>query len=505
MATRAQIAQALKAAHAAGKTEDAKRLAAAYRAAPADEAPAPAAPVKPKFANSALEQETFDPTEGMSTADKYIAAAGSTVDNTIRQSRRLGNKVVQNVPGVSHLARYMGFNPEENLAKLDEETEEARRINAPLLATKAGKAGALTGDILQGVALTAATGGLGAGAAAGGGARALANVAARDALAGGVQGALQDTGKGESITKNVLTNAALGAALPVGGAAARKGAKVAEEVGLTSALRLGTQAVGALPVVGAPARGLLNVAEHRASNKAMRHANALREYALETGPMKTAHTAAVREAKEVAKEQTKQVNKAAGEAWRSQTAAINAEAKERAAAALEGITSNFKVTATPSTVKGVRNLKSSYQGVLKGYPDLARALDQLTIPGAKMSGKTAAALKSKVGAAARDAKGGDRLALHEIERFITNTMYDNMPTARANALRDAFETYGKGARSELLPPKPTNVVIKPNTPTLNLPPKPMLPGTEPYSRTAAQAARTAALRAAAMREDRKEK
>jgi len=474
---------------------------------PPEEMQAPAAApaqlsMEERMANAGI--TPVDPTQGMSTFEKVAAGAGSTVDNTMRQARRLGNLGVQNVPGVSHLARYMGFNPEENLAKLDEETEEARRLNAPLLNTTAGKVGEVGGNVLQAIALTAATGGLGAGAGATTGARALANVAARDALAGGAQGALQDVGKGESILQNVGTNALLGAALPVGGAAVRKGVKLADEIGVTDALRMGTQAVGALPVLGAPARGLLNVAEKREANRIMAHANALREHAAQTAPARAAHTQATREATAAAKEQTKEANKAAGEAYKAQVGKLNAAAKEKAGKTLEEITTGFHVKISPQIALKAKNLKTKYAGILKDKPDLARALDQMTIQGAKMPGKIAASLKSSTGEAARASREGKQ-ALHEIERFVTDSMMENLPKARADALREAFESYGRGARSELLPPKPGKITVKPNVPALNLPPVPVKPGTGPYTRTRAQAVRTAALRAAALQRDRKEK
>lgn len=450
------------------------------------------------------ESERIDPTEGMTTFEKAAAGAGSSAAATIRQARRLGNLGVKNIPGVSHLARYMGFNPEENLEKLDQETEEARQLEAPLMATTAGKLGRVGGDIAQAVALTAATGGLGAGAGGATGLRALGQVALRDAAAGGIQGALQDTGKGESIGKNILTNAALGAALPVGGAALKKGKQIADEVGISSALRLGTEAVGALPIVGAPARGLLNVAERRETNRLMAHANALREHSLQTAPLRAAHTEAKREAVAVAKEQTKQANKAAGEAYKAQVGKLNAEAKATAGKALEDITSGFHVKITPAVALKARNLKAKYAGLLKDKPDLARALDQMTINGAKMPGKNAASLKSSVGEAARATREGKQ-GLHEIERFVTDSMMDNLPKAKADALREAFESYGRGARSELLPPKPVNITVKPNVPELALPPVPVKPGTGPYTRSRVQAARTATLRGAALRQDRKEK
>jgi len=404
---------------------------------------------------------------------------------------------------VSQIAQWMGMDADKNLEALDEETAEARRLEDPLMQTTAGKVGRVGGDIAQAIALTAATGGLGAGGIAAGGGRALANVAGRDALAGGIQGALQDTGKGESIGKNILTNAALGAALPVGGAALRKAKKVSDEIGLSTAARLGVEAIGAIPVAGAPARGLLNIAERREANKLMAHANALREHSAKTAPLRAAHTEAKREATAVAKEQTKEVNKAAGEAYKAQVGKINAEAKAKAGKALEELTTGFHVKITPAVALKAKNLKSKYAGILKDKPDLARALDQMTIHGAKMPGKVAASIKSSTGEAARATREG-RQGLHEIERFVTDAMYENLPKAKADALREAFESYGKGARSELMPPKPGQIRIKPNVPELKLPPVPIKPGTGPYSRTKAQAVRTAALRGAALQRNRKE-
>jgi hypothetical protein len=246
----------------------------------------------------------------------------------------------------------------------------------------------------------------------------------------------------------------------------------------------------------------LNVAERREANKLMAHANALREHAAKTAPARAAHTEVKREATAVAKEQTKEANKAAAEAYRAQVGKLNAAAKEKAGKALEDITTSFHVKITPQVATKARNLKAKYAGILKDKPDLARALDQMTIHGAKMPGKVAASIKSSTGEAARASREG-RQALHEIERFVTESMYENLPKARADALREAFESYGRGARSELLPPKPSQIRIKPNVPELKLPPVPIKPGTGPYSRTKAQAVRTAALRGAALQRDRK--
>lgn len=112
-----------------------------------------------------------DPTEGMSTAERFLAGAGK---------------------GMVDLARGVG----QRVGLVDQSAiDAAKELDAPLMRTGAGKAGAVAGNVA--VALPAA---LVPGA----------NTVAGAAMTGGVMGALQPTATGESVAENTLTGAAGG-------------------------------------------------------------------------------------------------------------------------------------------------------------------------------------------------------------------------------------------------------------------------------------------------------
>lgn len=128
--------------------------------------------------------ETYDPTEGMSGLDKFLAGTGKAFVDLGRGAGDLW----ADVAGGDSAAR-------------DAATAEARRLDAPLMATGAGMAGNLAGNVLA-TALPMAIPGVGA---------ALGTVRGAGALGAGL-GALQATTDDESRLANMAIGGAAGAA-----------------------------------------------------------------------------------------------------------------------------------------------------------------------------------------------------------------------------------------------------------------------------------------------------
>lgn len=151
------------------------------------------------------DQTVYDPTEGMSFGEKALVGAGQSFASTGR--------------GIQQLWNY-ATGDEEDLARLQKEEEEARRLDAPLLATAGGRIGQVGGHILQSIV---PAGGVAKGAKAlqvlapflkGGALRNIATVSAAEGVGGGLMGALEPTIKGEHRGSNVATNAVLSALFP---------------------------------------------------------------------------------------------------------------------------------------------------------------------------------------------------------------------------------------------------------------------------------------------------
>lgn len=147
-----RLEAALRNADAAGDTEAATALAAALRKARADVSAAPA----------------YDPTEGVSGFDKFLAGAGK---GFVDIGRGAGQR--------------LGLVSEQDIAR-------SRALDAPLMATGAGLAGNIAGNVAAFAPAAMVPG---------------ANTMAGAAALGGITGALAPTAEGES----VLGNAALGA------------------------------------------------------------------------------------------------------------------------------------------------------------------------------------------------------------------------------------------------------------------------------------------------------
>lgn len=112
MATLEQIEQALRAADAAGNTEDAKALAVAYAHMRGQQNP---------------QSSTIDPTDGMSGVDKFRAGAGKAMVDMWR-----GGKQLLNIGDQDALQR---------------EIDDAKKMDAPLMKSGAGMAGNLVGNV----------------------------------------------------------------------------------------------------------------------------------------------------------------------------------------------------------------------------------------------------------------------------------------------------------------------------------------------------------------------
>lgn len=177
MATQEDIIQAIRAADKAGDSASVRKLGAYLKTMPAQAAPA----------------ETYDPTEDMSTTDKFLAGTGKAFADLGR--------------GVGQL---VGLTPQEDI-------DEAKRLDAPLMRTTAGTVGNVAGNVaatLPTVFIPGAQGLAGA------------------ALTGAGMGLIQPVASDESRLKNVAIGGAAGAGGVVTGrvlAAGAKGAKALVE------------------------------------------------------------------------------------------------------------------------------------------------------------------------------------------------------------------------------------------------------------------------------------
>lgn len=143
-----------------------------------------------------------DPTEGMSRTGRVLAGVGQANASTVRGARQLFNYLTGD---------------EKEYAQLQEAENQARVQDEALLGDRWGRGGQILGHLAQaaapGTLLAKGTKLLG------GGAKAL--IAGESALGAGM-GSVQPTVKGEDHSDNALWGAALGAAIPFGGAAFSK-------------------------------------------------------------------------------------------------------------------------------------------------------------------------------------------------------------------------------------------------------------------------------------------
>lgn len=181
MATLEQIEQALRAADAAGNTEDARRLAQAYAQMRQQAPQQPQPSMAERYAAAGIDPSRPDPTEGMNFAQKAAAGFGKSIVDTGR--------------GVGQL-----------FGMVDEsEVQAARERDAPLMDFGAGMAGNIVGQAAQ---MAVPMGGAVRGAALFGKAAPYVGAAARTGAFSGLQGTVGD----ESRAVNAGQGAAYGVA-----------------------------------------------------------------------------------------------------------------------------------------------------------------------------------------------------------------------------------------------------------------------------------------------------
>ena len=148
--------------------------------------------------------EKYDPTEGMSGMDKFLAGAGKSFSETGAGIKQIG----------AGLGNLLGLVSDETVAGMKADEAERRKRDAPLMDTGTGFAGNLAGYVAQAAALPvggagALTARVGAPAAV---TRVLANPVAESALYGLMQGAAAPVVEGESRGQNAALGGLLGGA-----------------------------------------------------------------------------------------------------------------------------------------------------------------------------------------------------------------------------------------------------------------------------------------------------
>lgn len=189
MATQDEIIQAIRAADKAGDSASVRKLGAYLKSMPA-QAAAPA---------------EIDPTEGMSTTEKFLAGAGKAFADVGRGVGQLARNVMPD-----KAADAIGLPTQADI-------DEAKRLDAPLMRTTAGTVGNVTGNVAAALPAMFIPGAQGLGGAA---------------ATGAVMGLTQPVASDESRLKNVALGAGAGAGGVVAGrvlAAGAKGAKALVE------------------------------------------------------------------------------------------------------------------------------------------------------------------------------------------------------------------------------------------------------------------------------------
>jgi hypothetical protein len=140
----------------------------------------------------------MDPTDGMSTSDKFVAGAGKSLVDTGRGIYQLG----------ASLGHSMGMVSDDKMAQIQQDADESKKLDAPLMNTGAGVAGDIGGSIAQMAAapelLPAKLAGI---------------PALSSAVSGAAYSGAQPTATGESRAANAGWGAAGGAAGSVAGKA----------------------------------------------------------------------------------------------------------------------------------------------------------------------------------------------------------------------------------------------------------------------------------------------
>jgi hypothetical protein len=166
--------------------EQSPTASATAEANPFDQFDAP-----PPAVSSAQKTAPMDPTEGMSTGDKFVAGAGKSFVDTGRGLYQLG-------ASIGHAA---GMVSDEKMKQIQSDADEAKKYDAPLMHTTAGAAGDIGGGIAQIAALPELLP-----------AKAAAVPLLADAASGAAFSGSQPTSTGESRLENTAEGAAGGAA-----------------------------------------------------------------------------------------------------------------------------------------------------------------------------------------------------------------------------------------------------------------------------------------------------
>lgn len=451
MPSRAEVMQALRAADAAGAEDDARRLAAMYDSLPPDgsesaappEAPAEVVPNSNAGAYSTasgVPDAVTDYLSGLQAAKRNNPTTGMSPFETVASGA--GKNLVGLGRGARQLWNYASGD-EEELAKLNAEEEEARRLDEPLMATTGGKVG-YYGTELASYALPASKIAKIPAIVKGG----RAALAAAEMGLGGVQGALRPTVEGES--RGV--NTAVGGALGLGAAYAAPIARGAY------------RAYAHVPILGAPARALIVSGEQKATAQAAlaaREAAQARALAAQT---------ANREAKAAA-QAAKAQEKAAAQALKEQQAAV----RKRAGDVIEKYVGqgSGSIKVTPEMAQTMRRLSTSYKEDLPEF--FHRAAEQVNVPGAatRVPLQRIHELKSQLGGLAREktAARESGLILHQAERAVTNSLLSSLPKRKASLLKQAFEEYASGvAKVPRRGVKPLPQTAAPAAPAAPIPP-----------------------------------
>jgi hypothetical protein len=181
-------------------------------------------------------EQTYDPTDGMSTSDKFVAGVGKSFVDTGRGIYQLG----------ASLGHAMGVVSDDKMAQIQQQIDENKKLDAPLMDTGAGMAGNIAGSAAQMAALPELAP-----------EKFAASPIVGNALVGGAIAGAQPVATGESRA----TSAGLGAA---GGAL---GGAVSKFVAPGAA----SDAVQTLKDAGVP----LNLAQQTGSKTAQRFADAV--------------------------------------------------------------------------------------------------------------------------------------------------------------------------------------------------------------------------------------
>jgi hypothetical protein len=194
MATREDIYAAMRNADKAGDSASVRKLGAYLQSLPA-----------PVQEASAEDRALYDPTNGMSTSDRFLAGAGKAFKDLGRGVGQMGRAVLPTAAGDA-----LGL-------PTDQDIDEVKRLDAPLMATTAGTVGNVVGDVAAALPAAFLPGGATLPGAA---------------LMGTAMGAAQPTGTGDSRLKNAAIGGAAGAGGVLAGrgiAAGVKGAKALAE------------------------------------------------------------------------------------------------------------------------------------------------------------------------------------------------------------------------------------------------------------------------------------